>query len=88
MWLRTIVEEQRFLEDFDNFRRLYPGLDKLHITITYTLARHPRVGNPLEIAPDFRSLYIQARSETPAFWLLYTFDENNVYLHSLKLAED
>jgi hypothetical protein len=84
MSLRTVIEEPRFTQDIDGFRRKYPRIDEVHLAITWILARTPFAGTPLEVAPDFRVFETTAVGDTPAFWVLYTFDHEKVYLHSIE----
>jgi hypothetical protein len=86
MYLRDVVEEPRFTQDLDSYRPLYDHMDDVHQAITWTLSRDPRVADPLEHFPDFRRFITTAIGDTPAFWVLYSFDETRVYLHSLELA--
>jgi len=86
MPLRDVVEEKRFTQDLDAFRELYSNMDDVHQSITWTLSRDPRVGEPLEVAPDFRLFTTTPIGKTPAFWVLYTFDADCIYLHSLQEA--
>jgi hypothetical protein len=87
MPLRDVIEEKRFTQDLDAFRKLYSDMDDVHQIITWTVSRNPRVGEPLEVAPDFRLFMTNAIGKTPAFWVLYTFDDEHVYLHSLQEAK-
>ena len=84
MPLRTVIEEDRFTTDIDSFRRRYEGIDELHATVTYILAEYPRMGTPLRIAPDFYVYETLPVANTPAFWILYTFDDLHVYFHSIQ----
>jgi hypothetical protein len=84
MYLRDVVEDPRFTQDLDSYRQLYANMDDVYQDITWTLSRHPRVGDPLPVAPDFRLYTTTAIGDTPAFWVLYTFDSDKVYLHSLQ----
>ena len=88
MYLRDVVEEPRFIQDFDGYRQLYANMDDVHRDITWTLSRDPRVGDPLDKAPDFRLYTTTAIGDTPAFWVLYTFDAERVYLYSLQRVTD
>jgi hypothetical protein len=83
MHLRDVVEEPRFTQDLDSYRRLYANMDAVHQDITWKLSRQPAIGIILPFAPDFRLFTTKSIGETPAFWVLYTFDEERVYLHSL-----
>lgn len=84
MYLRAIIEEPRFTQDIDSYRRLYSHIDDVHEDLTWVLSRDPRLGEPLAVAPDFRLYTTTAIGDTPAFWVLYTFDAERVYLHSIE----
>lgn len=86
MWLRDVVEEPRYTEDLDNLRRAYPEIDDIQAIISWTLSRTPRIGEPLSIAPDFRVFTTSPAGKLPSFWVLYTFDGDRVYLHSIQPA--
>lgn len=83
-YLRTVIEEQRFTQDIDNFRRIYARIDDVQRAITWQLSRNPLIGTPLPMAPDFRVYETDSVGSTPAFWVLYSFDVNCVYLHSIE----
>lgn len=84
MYLRDVVEELRYSQDLDNFRRRYPHMDEVQALLVWELSNNPTLGNSLYFAPDFR-LYETSRYEAmPVFYILYTFDENRVYLHSIE----
>jgi hypothetical protein len=53
MPLRDVIEEKRFTQDLDAFRKLYSHIDDVHQSITWTLSHDPRVGESLEVAPIF-----------------------------------
>jgi hypothetical protein len=82
-YLRDIVEEPRYSQDLDNFQHLYPDMDIVQGQIAWNLSKRPTVGNRLEFVPDFWIYETTATQDHPAFTVLYTFDENKVYLHSL-----
>jgi hypothetical protein len=84
MYLRDVVEEPRYAQDLDNYRRLFPEIDDLQIIIVWTLSRKPTSGEALAVAPDFRVFTTEPIANMPAFHILYSFDENFVYLHSLQ----
>lgn len=88
MYLRDVVEEPRFTQDIDSYRKLYPRIDDVHQAITWTLGHDPRIGTSLPIAPDFRVFETTPIGDVPAFWVLYTFDDAKVYLHSLEPVRD
>lgn len=88
MWYRDIVEEPRYSEDLDHLRSLYSELDDVQEIISWTLSRDARIGQPLPYAPDFRVITTSPIGSTPSFWVLYTFDTNHVYLHSLAIATE
>jgi hypothetical protein len=81
---RTVVEEPRFSQDLDGFRRIYEGMDDVYTAVAWALSRDPRLGEQLRVAPDFRVLTTTAAHDTPSFWILYTFDAEHVYLHSIE----
>lgn len=84
MYLRDVVEEPRFTQDIDFYRSRYPRIDDVHASVTWSLSRDPRLGSPLPVAPDFYVFETTPIGSTPAFWVLYTFDQNKVYLHSIE----
>lgn len=88
MSLRNVVEEPRFSQDIDGFRKIYARMDDVYIGIAWSLSHDPRIGEQLRVAPDFRLLTTTAVDDTPAFWVLYTFDTENVYLHSLEEVKE
>jgi len=59
-------------------------MDEVHEWLTWTLTENPRVGEVDERAPDYRYLKTPARGDTPAFWIFYTFDQQNVNLLSIE----
>jgi hypothetical protein len=87
MYLRDVVEEARYAQDLDNYRRLFPEIDDLQAIIVWILSRQPTSGEPLAVAPDFRVFTTEQTATMPAFHILYSFDENNVYLHSIQKVE-
>jgi hypothetical protein len=87
MSLRDVVEEPRFTLDLDDYRDSYDNMDDVLSSITWALSNDPRAGEALEVAPDFRLFTTTAIGDTPVFWVLYTFDAERVYLHSLKEAK-
>jgi hypothetical protein len=86
MYLRDVVEKKHFSADFDQLRELHPQLEATHEWLTWALANNPRLGKLLEVAPDFRAVMTPALEDTPSFWVLYTFDADKVYLHSIAPA--
>lgn len=88
MCLRGVVEEPRYSQDLDRFRRMYSLVDDVHEDLTWILSRHPREGKTLTFAPDFWLYTTTAIGDTPAFWILYTFDTERVYLHSIEPVND
>ncbi|MEO8395905.1 MAG: hypothetical protein ABI700_23115 [Chloroflexota bacterium] len=84
MYLREIVEEHRVLDDITHYRERYPGFDDFYQAMTGKLSENPRIGDPLSYAPDFRLYTTVSTNDAPAFNILYTFDENKVYLHSIQ----
>jgi hypothetical protein len=82
--IRTVIEETRFTNDLDNYRRLYPNVDKVYLEMTWLLATQPRVGEALDFAPDFWRYQTSAVGEVSPFWILYTFDDNHVWLQSME----
>jgi hypothetical protein len=62
-------------------------MDDVHQALTWELSRRPSAGIPLDKAPDFRFFKTTAFGDTPSFWVLYSYDAENVYLHSIELAE-
>jgi hypothetical protein len=87
MSLRDVVEEEHFTQDLDAFRKLYSHMDDVHRSITWTLSRVARIGEPLEVAPDFSLFTTTPIGKAPAVWVLYTFEAERVYLHSLQEAQ-
>jgi hypothetical protein len=87
MYLRDVVEEPRYSEDLDHYRRLYSAIDDVQAIISWTLSRQPTIGQPLLVAPDFRVFTTSPFQDMPAFWVLYTFDTERVYLHSIQVAQ-
>lgn len=83
-YLRTVVEEPRFTQDVDRFREKYPRIDEVHEALTWDLARRPSGGTPLDKFPDYRVYTTTEIGDTPAFWVLYSFDEYKVYLMSIE----
>ncbi|HVU14773.1 MAG TPA: hypothetical protein VHD90_26035, partial [Phototrophicaceae bacterium] len=83
-YLRGVIEEPRFTEDFDLFRQRYPDMDEIHRWITDQLGENPRLGEVLKQSPEYRTLVTLAVGKTPAFWVFYKFDERNVYLLSIE----
>jgi hypothetical protein len=88
MYLRDVVEEPRFAQDMDGYRRLYANMDYVYLDIAWRLSRDPRIGDSLDKAPDFRLYTTTAVGNMPAFWVLYTFDAERVYLHSIQRADE
>jgi hypothetical protein len=70
MYLRSVVEEARYTEDFDNLRQHYPEMDEIQARLTWLLSRNPRAGEALAFAPDFYLISTGAVGNTPAFWIL------------------
>jgi hypothetical protein len=87
MYLRDIALDARYAQDLDGFRRQYPALDDVQAALEWELANKPTTGEPLDFAPDFRRYTTKASVNTPTFHILYSFDENKVYLHSIHPAE-
>jgi len=83
-YLRDVVAESRFSQDLDNFREKYPQIDDVFMAVSWTLARDPRQGTPLPVAPDFYVFETTPIGNVPAFWILYNFDEQKVYLQSIE----
>lgn len=88
MYLRDVVEEPRYTEDLDNYRRLYPEIDDVQAIISWTLSRQPTIGLPIPFASDFRLFGTTAFKNVPAFWILYSLDAERVYLHSIQRANE
>jgi hypothetical protein len=87
-YLRDVVEEPRFAQDIDGYQAKYAHIDALHEWVTGTLSENPRAGRPFKEAPDIRVLTTPPIEDVPAFWVVYTFDENKVYLLSIRLVSD
>lgn len=83
-YLRDVVEEPRYSQDLDLLRRQFPSLDEIHADLTWELSLHPAVGQPIAFALDFRLYTTVPTNDTPAFHILYSFDKNKVYLHSIQ----
>jgi hypothetical protein len=83
MYLRGVIEEPRYSQDLDALREQYPQIDEVQRRASWELSRNPRVGEPLEDAPDFRFLTTSPFEDVPSFRILYDFDEENVYLRSI-----
>jgi len=83
-YLRDVVEEPRYTQDLESLRRQFPSLDEIHADLTWELSQHPTAGIPLPFASDFRLYTTTPTKDTHAFHILYTFDENKVYLHSIQ----
>jgi len=84
VFIRDIVEEKRFTQDLDNFRKIYARMDEVFYAFSWALAKDPRLGTSLEQAPDFWLFETTEAGDTPAFWVLYSFDQQKVHLHSIE----
>ncbi len=73
----------RFSQDLDNHRLRFQGVDAIVEEVFFLLSHTPWIGDPLRVAPDFRVL----RTVTEygqAFWVLYSYDNAQVYMHSIE----
>ena len=59
-------------------------MDEVYDSLTWDLSRNPRRDTALPKARDFYFFETNPTGNTPAFWVLYTFDENKVYIHSIE----
>lgn len=82
--LRSVVEEPNFTSDLDSFRRLYNDMESAYEAFSFALAESPRIGERMRQAPDFWIYTTKPVGEVPAFWILYRFDSDYVYLHSIE----
>jgi hypothetical protein len=87
MYLRDIVQEPRYGQDLDDLRRFYPEMDQVQASIGWELSRDPRAGEPREYAPDFHLFLTGEAGDTPAFYILYSYDTDKVYLHTIAIAK-
>jgi hypothetical protein len=86
--IRTVIEEPQFSSDLDAYRRLHLGIDDVYLELTWLLATQPRIGETLYFAPDFRLYQTPPHGQTPAFWIMYTFDDNHVRLYSIQRVSE
>ena len=86
MYLRGVVLESRYAEDLDNLRQLYPEMDQVEAHLESELSENPRLGDLSPTSDDFRVYTTGAVGQTPAFWVTYTFDVNQIFLHSIKIV--
>lgn len=84
--LRDVVEDPRYTEDFDSLHNVYAHMDDVHLSITWALARDPRIGSPLPGFPDFRVYRTTSIGATPQFQVLYTFGPETVTLLGIEIA--
>jgi hypothetical protein len=84
MSLRDVVEDPLFTEDLDNLRNVYSQIDDVHDGLTWALSNDPRIGVLIPQTHDYRLYITTATSTTPAFWVMYRFDAEKVYLYSIK----
>ena len=86
--MRTVVEQPNFADDLDGYRQVYAEMEDVYESLCFTLAENPRQGTPLREAPSFRLYKTKSAGQTPAFWILFTFDSERVYLHSIEPMRD
>ena len=84
MWYRGIAQDKRYSQDLDDYRRLYPAIDEVQRLLEWELTRNPNVGDQLPTALDFRTYRTPSHEDVPSFHILYSFDENTIYLHSIQ----
>lgn len=82
--LRTVVEEKNFAADLDGYRRVYSDIEEVYSNLSLLLAMNPRLGIPLVQAPDYHIYQTDPLGNAPSFWIMYTFDTERVYLHSIE----
>ncbi len=78
---RTCRNENSFENDLARMASCYPHIEKVFDDITWELSRNPRVGTPSANDPD---LWIFHTNQLPSFRVLYSFDDNMVYLWAIE----
>lgn len=86
--LRDVVEEERFTTDIDAIAQKNGRIYEVRDAVAWALSRDPRLGTPIEQATDFRVYETTPSGDIPAYWILYTFDTQKVYLHSIQEVQD
>lgn len=87
MPLREIVQFPIFTQDLEMYRRNYPEMDTVYLAMTVSLIDNPFEGKPLEVFPDFRIYLTRPSDNTPAFYVMYSYDTEHIYLHAIRKVE-
>ncbi|MBL8118776.1 MAG: hypothetical protein JNJ78_14685 [Anaerolineae bacterium] len=84
MPLRDVVQDPRFRQDFEMYRRNYPEMGVIYAAMIEVLQERPTSGVvAMETFPDFRIYLTDPVDDTPAFNVMYSYDVNNIYLHAI-----
>lgn len=86
--LAEITQELSFSAKFDTYREKHKRLDDVHASIDFLLARDPKQGTI--VTDDFRVVKTTPICETPSFWVLYRYEEENgnIFLLSIEAIEE
>jgi hypothetical protein len=81
---RTCREEKSFEDDLARLTAKYPCIQNVCDDMTWELSRNPEVGAELAGDPDYRIFHTTAYGNTPSFRVLYSFDDDMVYLWAIE----
>ena len=81
----TCIEERSFSDKLDELRKIHHRLDDVWRGVQWYIIRNPLAGRQLPETPHFRVYQSYPIGDTPSFWFLYEFhdDEEVILFHSL-----
>lgn len=80
---RDVVQLPKFAQYFEMYRRNYPEMDEVYRDSVAVLLDKPSTGNLIGIASDLRLYMTLPTDQTPAFWITYDYDIDNLYLYAI-----
>lgn len=83
MYHREVVDQPRAVPDIDFYRERYTDFEEAFRLISTELNINTFAHEPLKFAPDYRLYTSEPIGDAPGFYVLYTLDENKVYIESM-----
>lgn len=91
MPLNEIIEEKIFTAEVKKLESQIPRIYEITESISWELARNPKLGTPLPIDLNYRVYESSPLDKgAPKFWVLFEIDskKEKVYLYSIKLIQE
>lgn len=85
---RTVVRYEGVSNACDEYEKTVHRFEEAYRALEWLLARNPFRG--MKIGRSDWYVYVQdgdRAARTPAIWVLYTFTDNEVFIHALRCAD-